>query len=230
MNNKGFTLVELLAMLAVLAILMGVAIPNITGILKNQKINSIKNDATTMVETAKSKVARNELISNPSEQNKCIVFSLDYLNDNDNIEHGPNGGKYNDYESFVIIQKECNNGTCEYKYYVRLIEENTGYAYGIIEPTDITLVNKNDNQIIKKETSEGYKYGLVANSPNNGSLVKNKSNKCPAGVISYYQRNKKYCTHDVNHADPEHPNIYYGKDGNIYSTLDDCKKSGCDSC
>ena len=36
-NNKGFTLVELLAMLVVLGILIGISVPNITGILNQQR-------------------------------------------------------------------------------------------------------------------------------------------------------------------------------------------------
>ena len=56
MNNKGFTLVELLAMLVVLAILMGIAIPNITGILANNKVNVMKADASKMTDGAFSKI------------------------------------------------------------------------------------------------------------------------------------------------------------------------------
>ena len=39
LKNRGFTLVELLAMLVVLGILMAVTIPNITGILNQSKEN-----------------------------------------------------------------------------------------------------------------------------------------------------------------------------------------------
>ena len=48
-KRKGFTLVELLAMLVVLGILMAVAIPNITGILGNQRVNGLKADAESLI-------------------------------------------------------------------------------------------------------------------------------------------------------------------------------------
>ena len=43
-NNKGFTLVEVLAMLVVLGIIIGVTVPKITGIFNNQKNNLISED------------------------------------------------------------------------------------------------------------------------------------------------------------------------------------------
>ena len=53
-NNKGFTLVEVLAMLVVLGIIIGVTVPNITGILSNQKTNLIAEDGIKMIENAKN--------------------------------------------------------------------------------------------------------------------------------------------------------------------------------
>lgn len=44
-NNKGFTLVEILAMLLVLGIIVAITIPNITGILSGQKENVYIEDA-----------------------------------------------------------------------------------------------------------------------------------------------------------------------------------------
>ncbi len=231
MNNKGFTLVELLAMLAVLAILMAVAIPNITGILRNQKTSSLKNNAVTMVETAKTKVAKDELINNPTKPEECLVFSLNYLNDNDNLEYGPNGGKYDEYESFVIIKKECTGG-CKYEYYVRLIEnnENGKYFYGINTPTNIINVNKNDTTAISK-IKDYQAYGLVENGTDNKTIVKNKTGLCSGGVINYYQRNVKKCSHEsINGSDEDSRKIYYDANGNIVSSENDCIASGCSSC
>ena len=53
-NNKGFTLVEVLAMLVVLGIIIGVTVPNITGILNSQKTNLIAEDGIKMIENAKN--------------------------------------------------------------------------------------------------------------------------------------------------------------------------------
>ena len=55
-NNKGFTLVEVLAMLVVLGIIIGVTVPNITGILNNQKTNLIAEDGIKMIENAKNEI------------------------------------------------------------------------------------------------------------------------------------------------------------------------------
>ena len=229
MNNKGFTLVELLAMLAVLAILMGVAIPNITGILKNQKKNTLKNDAVTLVETAKTKVAREELIKKPNT-NECVVFSLTYLNDNDNVEVGPNGGKYEEYGSFVVMKKECNNQGCEYKYYIRLVEDNGSYFYGVSNPTEINTLNNNDSTAITKIKKSEYGEGYGINQDSTSSSFTGKLSGICGRVVNYYQKTKKTCTHDHNPVDPDNPNIYYDKDGNVVSNQSDCIKSGCSSC
>ena len=188
MKNKGFTLVELLAMLVVLGVLMTVAIPNITGILNNQKKNTLRNDATTMVETAKIKVAKDNLIKKP-DAGKCIVFSLNYLNDNDNINAGPNGGQYDEFDSFVIYKKEKNGNNVSYKYYVRLIENNVSYYYGI-ELEDIRNITENTSTNIKR--IESYtSIGLSKTATDNESKLANNStvkSVCPNGVTKYYVR------------------------------------------
>ena len=83
LKNRGFTLVELLAMLVVLGILMAVTIPNITGILNQSKENIIKEDVNKMVDFTKVKI-ESKNIKKPSK-GKCLIFTLDYLDDNDEI-------------------------------------------------------------------------------------------------------------------------------------------------
>ena len=48
-NKKGFTLVELVVVIAILAILAGVATGATIGILKNARKNTLKTDASTVV-------------------------------------------------------------------------------------------------------------------------------------------------------------------------------------
>lgn len=145
MKRDGFTLVELLAMLVVLGILMAVAIPNITGILRNNKLNVIKSDAIKMVDTAKIKMSNLKEDKLPVN-GQCVVFALNYLNDSEDINTGPNGGEYLKFESFVVVKKVQRSSTSsKYEYYVRLVENIKGGGFGI------NLANISD---LSKENTE----------------------------------------------------------------------------
>ncbi len=174
-NRKGFTLVEILAMLVILGILMAVAIPNISGILNNNRKNAYKSDATRMVDTAKMKVAKGN-VKKPAK-NKCVVLALKYLNDSDDIVKGPNGGLYLEYESFVIIKRIDN----KYEYYVRLVEDAPGGNYGINMDT-IPNINKEDSTSIDTVNTV---YGFTgAETAANMSIP----GYCAVGDVSYYYK------------------------------------------
>lgn len=117
MNNKGFTLVEVLAMITILGILMVVTVPNISKIIENNRDSQYKNDAVKMVDKAKILVVKNN-IEKPTDGN-CIKITLDYLNTNDDFDKSPNGGHYKGEESFVLVKRKND----EYEYYVRLVEK-----------------------------------------------------------------------------------------------------------
>ena len=186
MKNKGFTLTELLAMLVVLGILMLVAIPNITAIVKRQKTNKFIEDAKSMIETAKIKNAKNN-VSKPGI-GECIVYSLDYLNDNENIDKGPNGGEYDQFESYVIYTREDD----QYKYYVKLIEINGDTNQGIEDKT-IEEVKKLANSDIKAVTNL---YNLQKkDDPTTAFTKANTITKCLDQVKRYY---RTYCIHANN--------------------------------
>ena len=59
----------------VLGIIMGVTIPNITGIVNSSKYNGIKTDATKMIDKAKLKVIKEKKIQKPQEK-QCIILTL----------------------------------------------------------------------------------------------------------------------------------------------------------
>lgn len=67
MKNKGFTLVELLAVIIVLSIIGLIAIPTVTSIINNSKENAKKVQIEEIIRSAKSWAANN--ISQLSEDN-----------------------------------------------------------------------------------------------------------------------------------------------------------------
>lgn len=151
-NNKGFTLVELLAMLVVLGILMGVTIPNITGILSQSKKSAFLEDATKMVENTKIQVATHKIGYDKFPKindGECIILTLAYLNDNEDIGKGPNDGTYLDYDSYVIYKRNGN----KYEYYVRLIEEKD-HKYSGINEINYTNIEKENIDIEKIESTD----------------------------------------------------------------------------
>lgn len=75
--RKGFTLVELLAVIVVLAIILLIAVPNVLGIINNAKDGAFKSTAKIAASTAKTQALPNEWLPNEKE---CIVVRLSSLN------------------------------------------------------------------------------------------------------------------------------------------------------
>lgn len=60
-NEKGLTLIELLAVIVILGIMAGIAIPAIGGLIENQKKNAFVANALTMKEAANLYVQKKNL-------------------------------------------------------------------------------------------------------------------------------------------------------------------------
>ena len=200
MKKNGFTFIELLAMLVILGIIMLVAIPNITGMLQNQKLNVFKGDATSMVETAKVKANSERLLVKP-KNGDCIVFALNYLNDDDNIVTGPNGGQYDQFDSFVVYTRSGN----KYKYYVRLVELYKSKKIGValiegstiknLKSTDLVTITTGSGLVKKDNRAQGI------SKLNAFTVVKSKCT-----TITNYYSGGYYCVYFNGH--------YYDDNGN----------------
>ena len=175
MNHKGFTLVELLAMLVVIGILMAITIPNISGILKNNRESIGVEDVNKMVGNAKTKMETGQAKNPPL--NGCIVMSLKFIDNNSDFATGVNGGNYDRDESVIVVKKEqlnASTATNTYKYYIRLVEVKGSQTY-VIELVDYDTFAKEPENYIGQLTNftDDKKLKLKENSKDQ---IKNRIN------------------------------------------------------
>lgn len=119
MNKKGFTLVELLASLAILAIIMLVAIPSTINVLDRSKKQKYIADAKKMITLAEAYIRGHEDINYPTG-NQIVVLYLSRLNDG-TFDEDPDGNKYSEDHSFVTITYKQQGTNYLYEYNVKLI-------------------------------------------------------------------------------------------------------------
>ena len=175
-NEKGFTLVELLATMAILATLMLIAIPNVIGIVQRNKNKTYIEDAKKLETLAAYKVRSNPTELKPAS-GKSYCFLLPFLDKSNELSDPPNGGEYDKTMTYVIVYN--SNGTL--KYYVQLYENKNGSVSGGV-PYNST-----------KDSSYLYKDDAT-------SLVKTTGNKTPTGAVIYFWNNTKDYTNSYNEA------------------------------
>jgi type IV pilus assembly protein PilA len=77
-NEKGLTLIELLAVIVILGIIAAIAIPTVGGIIQKSKENGVKADAITVLNAAKTYVAENG-IPEPATGSSDSLVDIDTL-------------------------------------------------------------------------------------------------------------------------------------------------------
>ena len=187
MNKKGFTLVELLASLVILALLMGVAVPNVVGTIRKQRKNTYVEDAKRLVSRAKTMISANNL---DKTNNTC--YSMRYL-DNGDFDEAPNGGKYLRYYSYVRVY----NGN----YYVTLVEctsckdigqEDTGDSNQSLSGFVLEgISNKTYNELITNNNPTSFVKSIGTGNVYNTFENKGTSSTCSNGVYYHPDKGKK---------------------------------------
>ncbi|PTR46920.1 type II secretion system protein [Geobacillus thermodenitrificans] len=146
-NERGLTLIELLAVVVILGIISAIAVPSIGGLIDNSKKDAHVANAQQMINAAKIAVtADKSLIPDGS---KPVKIELKKLESNGYLEKvkDPDGGTYNKTDSYVMISNDNN----KLSYSVKLINDKRG-----VQNDNGEAVNENklDRKQVRNNSSQ----------------------------------------------------------------------------
>jgi type IV pilus assembly protein PilA len=116
-NEKGLTLVELLAVIVIIGILAAIAVPSVSGLITKSKHQAHRANAQMIVDAARMKVVAEDLAS--------TAITLKELHQGGYLEKIPEdpenkGNTYHPDESVVDVVKSTSGGTVSYSYTITL--------------------------------------------------------------------------------------------------------------
>lgn len=174
-DNKGFTLVELLATVVVIGVLILISVPNMVGVINKNKDSNYIDDARRMQSLAEYRF-RTEDKDKIVNETDCILYTLNNLNRNQEFDKTPDnsgldkesgvsdGKKYNFNDSFVVVKKDSK----EYKYYVFLttIDGKQKYANFTCSGADCTLFTGGDDDTKNyKQSDQKFDSSYICSKP-----------------------------------------------------------------
>ena len=89
-NNKGFTLVETIAVIIILGVVLSIAVPSITNVVKSTNKNRMISDAETFISEVKEYVESDTIGNTPSD-NK---YTLEEIKGKTKLSKSPYGEEY----------------------------------------------------------------------------------------------------------------------------------------
>ena len=137
LNNKGFTLVELLAVIVVLAIVMGLAVVAITGVLDNARKATFVADAKSFLEGARNIVTSEEMNSlldgsttghsyavacDSSTIPTSTEIPISAIKTQQGGEKSPYGNNYDKTNSKIYVSASKDDTDCKYTYKIYLTD------------------------------------------------------------------------------------------------------------
>lgn len=175
-NKKGFTLVELMAVIIILGIIMLITVPIINRILKNSKEN-LYNQQVAQIESAAKKWGAEQIDAFDNSVGGIYLLSINELQNSGYLESSDISDPRNkkNMNGCVVVKLDTEYNQYTYKYTdakCKLAQDSVNYVIGIIvyfDPVSNNECNSSTYNIndIKNNTSTCYKWRIIDNETNN---------------------------------------------------------------
>lgn len=137
LNNKGFTLIEVLAVVVILSIIMAIMVPSVNSIMKKNKEDNFNNLQNSIISAAKVYISDNRydiVVGECDSDNKANITSIGEVsltgsnisvamlvnagniktNSSGEIINPKDGTKLNRSNSYVLVKYLCDKKDYEY--------------------------------------------------------------------------------------------------------------------
>ncbi len=114
-NNKGFTLVELLAVIVILAVVMTMAVTAVGPLMARARKGALGEEGLQLIESAKTALQLEQMkATSKIKATSTVCFSLSYLNKGNYYDKGSSEG----YTGSVLVKYVASTKSYQYYFWI----------------------------------------------------------------------------------------------------------------